>query len=305
MTKTFVRILFALSVLGLAACPTTVVRDNRQPPPPPPPGDPGPDKPPPVRPDPRPPAPPFDPTGWTLLGSQTIEGRVDRDVIPVGKAAKKFDRLVLVVLDSSMELLEFNITFGNKEKFSPPVKHVFNESSRTREIDLPGNNRIIASIELVYRNIPGGGRARVEIYGKNVANAPKADKDPGPPPPPEPGFDPAGWELLGTQTVDGKKDHDIFQVGKKAGKWDKVTLVVKDSDLELVDFIVTFGNNEKFEPKVRHVFKEGSRSRAIDLPGDNRKIKSIELKYANLPGGGKATVELYAKDTKAKPKKNK
>jgi hypothetical protein len=302
MTKTtLLRFAFALTVFGLAACPATVVRDNRTPPPPPPNN---PDRPPPVRPDPRPPAPPFDPTGWTLLGSATIEGRVDRDVIPVGKGMK-FDRLVMVVLDSSMELVEFTIEFGNKERFTPPVKHVFNESSRTREIDLPGENRNIQKIELGYKNIPGGGRARVEIYGKNIKE-PKPDRPVEPPPPPEPAFDPKdGWTLVGSQTVDGKKDRDVFPVGKKAGKWDKVMLVVKDSDLELVDFIVTFGNGEKFEPKTRHAFKEGSRTRAIDLPGDNRKIKNIELRYANLPGGGKAIVELYAKDSKKNDKKPK
>jgi hypothetical protein len=70
-------------------------------------------------------------------------------------------------------------------------------------------------------------------------------------------------------------------------------VVVQDSDLEMPDFVITFENKTKFEPKLRHVFKEGERSRAIDLPNSDRFINKIELKYANLPVG-KARLEIYA-----------
>jgi hypothetical protein len=43
------------------------------------------------------------------------------------------------------------------------------------------------------------------------------------------------------------------------------------------------------------IFKNGETSRVIDLPGDKRTIKKVEFKYANLPGGGRAQVELWGK----------
>jgi hypothetical protein len=32
----------------------------------------------------------------------------------------------------------------------------------------------------------------------------------------------------------------------------------------------------------------------IDLPGDARVIRSVEFRYGNLPGGGRAKAELWA-----------
>jgi hypothetical protein len=33
----------------------------------------------------------------------------------------------------------------------------------------------------------------------------------------------------------------------------------------------------------------------IDFPGDERVIKFVDFKYRNLPGGGKAKVQVWAK----------
>ena len=104
-----------------------------------------------------------------------------------------------------------------------------------------------------------------------------------------------GWVKLGERDVDGKVDRDVIVVGKHEGKFSKLTLLVDKSDLELLDFEITFGNGQKHNPNVKHVFKEGQRTRVLDFPGGDRVIKYIDMKYANLPGGGKARVEVWAK----------
>jgi hypothetical protein len=70
-------------------------------------------------------------------------------------------------------------------------------------------------------------------------------------------------------------------------------LLVGESDLELIDMVIQFGNGQRWAPGVRHFFREGSRTRAIDLPGQVRFIEGVELVYRNLPGGGRARVELW------------
>jgi hypothetical protein len=286
------------AVFALAACPargsgTVVVGDGTGP----------------TRPDPRPNppvvvVPGWDPTGWELLGKQVVNGKVDHDQIHVGVKEGFYDSLMVVVGDSDVEIHTFIIQFGNNETMDAKFRHFFREGQRTRPIDLPGEKRRIKNIDITYGNIPGGGNATVEVWGKYVkgktadagGNPPPPPPDVPAPPPAEPTFDPTGWVLLGSNMVDGKKDKDLIKVGKKLGKFDKVTIVVSDSDLELDDFIVTFGNGEKFDPKLKHVFKEGTRSRAIDVPGENRFIKHIELKYKNIAGGGKAKLEVYGKN---------
>jgi len=293
------------ALLALCGCPasgsgggTVVVGGGTTPPP---------NHPPPVVVTPPPVAHPvtWDKNGWELLGTQKVNGKIDHDQIHVGVAEGLWDKLTVVVEDSDIELHSFVITFGNKETLDVHFKHFFREGQRTSVIDLGGQNgkRKIRFIDNTYGNIPGGGDATVQVWGHQPpkgqgGNGPTADQPPPPPPTNEPAFDPTGWVLLGSEVVNGKKDHDLIKVGKKLGKFDQVTIVVSDSDIDLDDFIVTFGNGETFDPKVKHTFKEGARSRAIDVPGQNRFIKTIELKYANLPGGGKATVQVYGRNVK-------
>lgn len=257
----------------------------------------------------RPPAPAawkFDATGWKLLGSQTVQGKRDKDTIVVGKYEGKFDQLVLVVEDSDIELKDITVIFGNRETFSPKTGHYFKEGARSRVIDLPGSDRFIKSIALSYANLPGGGKATVSVYGRDSKARPSQPSAPQPPPPPPPApykFDSKGWTMLGGGKATGKADSAVLKL--RGGKWDQITMVVTDSDLELKNLEIVFGNNDKWSPRVQHVFRENSRTRVIDLPGRDRNINRIDISYANIPGGGNASVEFYGRnnpDRKPPPK---
>ena len=104
-----------------------------------------------------------------------------------------------------------------------------------------------------------------------------------------------GWDKLGERVVNGGVDRDVIPVGRADGKFSQITIVVEHSSLEMFDIIVRFGDGSEFSPQVRHVFGENTRSRVIDLPGGRRVIRSVEFRYGNLPGGGRAQVELWAK----------
>jgi hypothetical protein len=229
----------------------------------------------------------WDSKGWVKLGERTVNGRVDHDRIDVGRHEGKFAKLTLYVENSDLELLDFEITFANKERFHPEVRHVFREGARTRVVDLPGDERTIKSIDLRYKNLPGGGRARVEVWGWKADAAPAGR--------PSFSWDSKGWTMLGEREVNGRVDHDRIAVGRHEGRFGKLTLVVLDSDLEVLDFEVKFVRGAPWHPEVRHVFKEGARTRVIDLPGDERAIQYIDIKYRNLPGGGRAKVQVWAR----------
>jgi len=234
----------------------------------------------------------WDSKGWVKLGERTVNGRVDKDTITVGRDEGKYTKLTVVVEKSDIELLDFEVVFANGEKFNPGVRHYFKENSRTRVIDLPGNERIIKTINLKYKNLPGGGSATVEVWGWKTGPAPGGGGGGGAP---AWTFDSRGWTLLGERTVNGRVDKDTITVGDYKGKFEKLTFVVTDSDLELLDLEIKFGNGTNWHPTVRHYFKEGQRSHVIDFPGDERRIKTIHLKYKNLPGGGAAKVQVWAK----------
>lgn len=237
-----------------------------------------------------PPPAAWDPAGWELLGETWVEGKTDKDKIQVGHKEGRFSKLMLVVEKSDLEMLDMEIEFGNGQKASPEVRQFFRENTRTRAIDLPGETRVIKNITFRYGNLPGGGRARVAVYGKQAEGG-----APAPGPILKATFDPAGWTLIGEQTVEGKGDFDQIKVGKSEGKFTQLMVVVEDSDLEMHDMEITFGNGKKQKPAVKHFFREADRTRAIDLKGNTRFIKNIKFWYSNLPGGGKARVAVYGK----------
>lgn len=59
---------------------------------------------------------------------------------------------------------------------------------------------------------------------------------------------------------------------------------------------VVFANGERFNPSLRHFFREDNRTRPMNLPGKGRAIGRIEFRYGNLPGGGSARVQVWARE---------
>lgn len=241
---------------------------------------------------PMPPQPIWDSRGWVKLGERTVNGRYDHDRIEVGRYEGRFSKLTMVVANSDLELVDFKITFGDRTEYHPRLSQVFREGQRTRAIDLPPSEAVIRSIDIRYRNIPGGGDAQVEIWGwrEGTTVAPPGPP-PGPPAPPAPAWDPRGWTLLGERTVDGRFDRDRIDVGRYQGRFSKLTMVVEDGDLELIDLSIRFEHGPPWHPEVSHFFREGQRTRAIDFPGDERVIKRIDFRYRNLRG--RPRVKVY------------
>ncbi len=101
---------------------------------------------------------------WDKLGERWVNGRIDRDMIPVQRR-ERYSRIRIVVEHSALELQDIVIHFGNGEVYSPGTRLIFGEGAASREIDLPGGLRHIERIELVSGNLPGGGKAQVEVWG--------------------------------------------------------------------------------------------------------------------------------------------
>ena len=102
------------------------------------------------------------------------------------------------------------------------------------------------------------------------------------------------WNKLGERWVDGTRDRDVIPVGARAGAYRRIMIVVENSALEMQDVVVRFDDGSAFSPPTRHVFAANTRSHVIDLPGTRRNIHSVEFRYGNLPGGGRAQAELWA-----------
>jgi hypothetical protein len=104
------------------------------------------------------------------------------------------------------------------------------------------------------------------------------------------------WELLGERDVDFRNDHDTIDVGRHEGKFKELQIRVKDAPIEVSNFVVTFDNDQKFNPKIKQRFAEGSGTRNIDLPGNSRIIKRIDFTYHSINRReGRGKVQVYGR----------
>jgi hypothetical protein len=104
-----------------------------------------------------------------------------------------------------------------------------------------------------------------------------------------------GWVRLGERSVDGAHDRDVIPVGGREGTFRKIMIAVERNPIELHHVVVTFRDGSQFAPETRLVFGANTRSSVIDLPGNERVIRSVEFRYGNLPGSGRAEVELWGR----------
>jgi hypothetical protein len=231
--------------------------------------------------------PAWTPAGWTLLGSQDVSGRRDRDTINVSGATGNFSALQLTVEGGSeIELFDMVLTFTDGQTFSPNLRALFRGEDRTRAIDLPGGARAIRKIDFRYGKLDSAGRAKVSVWGK-PANSPPVQSGPT--------WDQRGWTLLGGKDLLSSRKNDSIPVRGKGAYFTNLTLSVDSGDVEIHDIVVYFNNGTAFRPNVRHYFRGGERSRTIDLPGDARVVNRVDFLYGNLPRGLRAKVTLWGK----------
>ncbi|MEZ5857208.1 MAG: hypothetical protein R3D67_21670 [Hyphomicrobiaceae bacterium] len=105
---------------------------------------------------------------------------------------------------------------------------------------------------------------------------------------------PGTWVLLGAQSVGFRVDRDVVRVGKRDGTFRAVKLRALGNDIEVLSIKVIYGNGQPDELPVRHFMRKNTETRAIDLRGNNRFIKEVQLVYKTRPNfKGRATVEVW------------
>ena len=102
------------------------------------------------------------------------------------------------------------------------------------------------------------------------------------------------WEYLGQAHVDGREDHDRIAVNS-GQSFRSILLEVQGGGIEFNRVVVHFENGGDHEVDVRDRVRSGGRTRAIDLPGDRRRIRSVELWYEKGNWRRRPSVNLYGR----------
>lgn len=102
------------------------------------------------------------------------------------------------------------------------------------------------------------------------------------------------WSYLGQSHVDGQRDHDNIRVNSNQ-RFRSILLEVRGGAIEFQRVVVHFENGDDTNVEIRDSIQANGRTRAIDLPGDQRRIRSVEIWYGkgNWARRSRPTLRLY------------
>jgi hypothetical protein len=103
------------------------------------------------------------------------------------------------------------------------------------------------------------------------------------------------WTLIAQRSIDFSSDRESIDVGSDR-RFHALRFAVKGAPVEVGNMVVTFRDGSTFSPQMRSTFEEGSESRAIDLPGEARRIERIDLaSRSTSKREGRATILIYGR----------
>ena len=86
-------------------------------------------------------------------------------------------------------------------------------------------------------------------------------------------------------------DKDVIHVGRAEGKFRSIRLQVSGNKVHMMDLKVIYANGQPDDIPVRDEIRAGGQTKPLDLKGERRAIKEIEMVYRSQPNfKGEATV---------------
>lgn len=105
--------------------------------------------------------------GWVYLGEANVDGAVDHDRIVVTGARGQFTAIQIRVERAAVEFEHVVVHFGNGSSDPIPIRSRIPAGGQTRVIDLPGNRRVIESVEFWYsRASRNPQKPKVRLFGR-------------------------------------------------------------------------------------------------------------------------------------------
>jgi hypothetical protein len=102
---------------------------------------------------------------WEYLGNAHVDGGQDHDSIKVGRSAGTYRAIQLRISGGAINFERVVVRYGNGTQEEIAIRSRIPDGGQTRVIDLPGERRIIQSLDLWYSRDHWGKRPKVSLYG--------------------------------------------------------------------------------------------------------------------------------------------
>jgi hypothetical protein len=102
---------------------------------------------------------------WEYLGDSHVDGAQDHDSIKVGRSAGNYRAIQLRISGGAIHFERVIVRYGNGTQEEIPIRAHIPDGGQTRVIELPGERRIIQSLDLWYGKENWKKRPKVSLYG--------------------------------------------------------------------------------------------------------------------------------------------
>jgi hypothetical protein len=94
-----------------------------------------------------------------------VDGAADHDSIKVGRSDGAFRAIQLRISGGAINFERVIVRFGNGTQEEIPIRSRIPDGGQTRVIDLPGERRMIQSVDIWYGKDNWRRRPKVTLYG--------------------------------------------------------------------------------------------------------------------------------------------
>ncbi len=195
------------------------------------------------------------------VGTVTYEpepASLEKGVFTLKPEDRRLRSLRIEADEGSADIRSLTIIYADGEAERVRVRQTLAEGERTNLFRLE-EPRPVKAIEVNY--IPKGAVTLVLLADPRRAEPP-----------------PANWVDLGCKSVGFLGDRDTLPVNSEE-RFKALRLRSQGYDIELLEMLVRFGNGGRENYVIRSVIPSGSRTNAIDLRGERRRISQIDFLY--------------------------
>jgi hypothetical protein len=182
---------------------------------------------------------------------------MERGTFTINAADRRMRSMRLSLKSGSADVRSLFLNYVDGDVERVRVQEAMRAGAQTGIIRLP-ERKPIRSVEVTY--IPVG-----EVVFELLADAVR------PAPPPE-------WRELGCRNVGFLVDRDSMSISSPE-KFKALRLRSSGLDIDMIEMAVRFGNGARDIYPIRTVIPSGGRTSAIDLRGEARVLRQIELVY--------------------------
>ena len=84
---------------------------------------------------------------------------------------------------------------------------------------------------------------------------------------------------IGSVTFQAQPEREVINVGGREGEFRGFRFEVRQSDVEVLDLRIVYGNGQTEDVRVRQLFRAGSSSRVIELGAPRRALRQIIVNF--------------------------